>query len=436
MVLGMSCVAGFFLATVSCSAILGDFGVSATSTPDATTNPETGALPDGTAPLDAAPDGALICPKNSADCDSDPENGCEVSLTQSASCGACNHACGGTASCVDGKCTPELLSMTLDHPFGFAIAGSRALWMGPDAVWGCGLANCSTSTAIMVDITSTTNNPNPNGQFSPRQIVVDGTTFYYDKCPGVSDCTPAACPITGCKSGGAINGSTDLVTSSGLRRSQMLVGGPSSLYTWQGIDRLIRFSLPTPTTTTNPGPYFIGDYLGAMHIDAQNFVYIDDNASLANPTGGLYVCPVAGCAAKPQTLLAPPLRLLGFGGDGIAITSTGGANQSAAAIIACGVGGCGGTGVNLATNQAYPSDIVADDKDVYWSTIGSAAVAMNTAPVGTIMRCSLPACAGGPEKIADQVVNPVGIALDADYVYWVTYGTGAMKNGTLVRRRR
>ena len=52
------------------------------------------------------------------------------------------------------------------------------------------------------------------------------------------------------------------------------------------------------------------------------------------------------------------------------------------------------------------------------------------------MRCALPSCAGGPERIAEQVVNPVGLQIDADYVYWITHGTGASQNGTLVRRRR
>jgi hypothetical protein len=434
---------GVLAGSASCASLLGDFSVAAIAD-DAQAAADGRADDSGmttTPPADGSTTdaGSLVCAKNLGNCDGDPSNGCETSLLAPETCGACGHACGGAAACVQGQCAAETLSSTLDHPFGFALAGGRALWMGPSAVWGCSLASCSTSTAIMVDIETVANNPVPAPPFTPRQIVVDGSTFYYDKCPSNSpnsDCAPASCPITGCKIGGSINGSTFLVAGSGNRRSSMLVGGNGGVYTWHGIDRLMRFSIPAPTTVTNP-PYAIGDYFGAMHADAKSFVYIDDNQSVANPTGGLYVCPIGGCSTLPPTLLPPPLRLLAYSdGPGIAVTTSGGATQASASVIACTVTGCGGSGTVLAQTQAYVTDIIADDTDVYWATVGAASPITNTAPVGTIMRCPLPGCAGGPVKVAEQVINPVGIQLDAVYVYWTTYGTGANQNGTLVRRRR
>lgn len=397
--------------------------------------PTTPGTPDGGGGSDGSTnDGGgttITCPKNLGDCDGDPSTGCETSLLAPDNCGACKHACGGTAACVQGECAAETLSNTLDHPFGFTLAGQRALWLSPEAVFGCTVANCSTSTAVMVDVTPAANSPVPGRLFSPRQIATDGTDFYYEKCQSSgSDCSPAQCAITGCKLGG----STMLKPNSGNRRPTMLFGGPGAVYTFQGIDGLQRFSVPAPSTVTFPSVGII-DYFGDGYVDAQHFVYIDDNRDLANPTGGLYVCPASGCGgARGPTLVPPPVRLLAFAND-VAFTSSG-AELATASIIGCAITGCGGAGTVLATNQAYVSDIVADDKDVYWATVGALTTTTNSAPVGTIMRCALPACNGGPQKIAEQVLNPVGIQLDADYVYWITYGTGANKNGTLARRRR
>lgn len=374
---------------------------------------------------------ALTCPKDLGDCDGDPSTGCETSLLSPDNCGACKHACGGTAACVQGECGAETLSSTLDHPFGFTLAGQRALWLSPDAVLGCTVANCSTSTAVMVDITPSADTPVPNRLFSPRQIAADGANFYYETCQSSgSDCSPAQCAITGCKLGG----STILKPNSPDRRPMVLFGGPGAVYTFRGNDGLQRFSIPAPSTLTFPSVGII-DYFGDGYVDAQHFVYIDDNGSLANPTGGIYVCPAAGCVgARGPTLVPPPVRLLAFAND-VAFTSSG-AELATASIIGCAITGCGGAGTVLATNQAYVSDIVADDKDVYWATVGAPTTTTNSAPVGTIMRCPLPSCAGGPQRIAEQLVNPVGVQLDDEYVYWITYGTGTNKNGTIARRRR
>ncbi|AKU97552.1 hypothetical protein AKJ09_04216 [Labilithrix luteola] len=398
------------------------------------TPPTTSGTPDTGGGSDS---GGPTCPKDLGDCDGDPSTGCEASLLAPDNCGSCRHACGGTAACIAGQCAPETVSSTLDHPFGFALAGQRALWLSPDAVFGCTVANCATSTAIMVDYDTSTVKPVPGQIYSPRQIAVDGTTFYYDTCTSaLTGCAPAACPITGCKSGGAINGSTPVVTTSSRRRPTVLFGGPGAIYTYHGLDGLNRYSLPAPSTVTYP-KMDLHDYFGDGYVDAQHFVYIDNNQSLANPTGGLYVCPADGCVGtRGATLLPPPVRLLAVANDIAFTTSGGNANRPSASVIACSITGCGGAGTILAQNQAYISDIVADDRDVFWATIGAADPTTNTAPVGTIMRCSLPSCTGGPQKIADQVLNPVGIQLDADYVYWITYGTGTNKNGTLVRSRR
>jgi len=137
-----------------------------------------------------------------------------------------------------------------------------------------------------------------------------------------------------------------------------VVGGPGAVYTHQGLDGAIRTDLATSTESYVGSFYKIGDTLGAIHVDAQSFVYVDDNASQANH------------------------RVLHHG-----------------------------------------RAVVADVKT-------------NSAAVGTVMRCSRPSCAGGPQKIADQLTNPVSVRIDDTYVTWMTYGTPGNKDGAVYRKRR
>jgi len=48
------------------------------------------------------------CPAGYADCDGNPANGCETSLSTTTNCGACGHACAAVdkanAACLGGRC--------------------------------------------------------------------------------------------------------------------------------------------------------------------------------------------------------------------------------------------------------------------------------------------------------------------------------------------
>jgi hypothetical protein len=296
---------------------------------------------------------------------------------------------------------------------------------------GCTLGACTATAAILVDVVPSQYNPTPKLS-STHHIHVNSTNFYYVKCPNGSnsDCVPAQCPLTGCKN----LGSTYVASPNGSRHATTLFGNSDAMYTWQGLDRLQKYTLPPPSSMPIPPSYYIQDYFGDGYFDGKHFIYLDDNASQANPTGGIYVCPPAGCTSQPASLVPSPVKHLAIAND-VAFTATN-KTPGAAAILSCGIGGCGGAGDVLAQNQAYVSDIAADGKDVVWATVGAADATTNTAATGSIMRCPLPACAGGPVVVADKIANPVGVQIDDDYIYWITYGTGATKNGTLSRRRR
>jgi hypothetical protein len=407
-----------------------DAGTSPTGTGTGTTT----APPDGSTPppSDAGSDGAVACPSGFAECDDDPKTVCETDTrTNAAHCGKCKRACGGAALCQAGECQAEKLADGLQKPVGLALAGPRLVWYEGDIIRGCRADDCNASKIVLVDVTGSATNF-PTGLQSPRQIYVEGSNFYFSQCPSGSnsDCRIAACDVGGCK----LTGATFLAPANGDRRAAWVMGGGGQIFSHQGLDGLYRTDIAAKTQTYENGKYRIGDQLQAAAITGQRFVFLDDNASLANPTGGLFVCPVSGCTAAPTRLLPPPVKHLSIAGD-TAFVATGGAAAATASIIGCDTAGCAGSGNVLATNQAYVSDIAATDDAVYWATVGAQLVETNSTPVGTVMRCAKP-CTGGPQKLAESLINPVSVLTDATYVYWLVRGTAVGANGSVWRKRR
>jgi hypothetical protein len=425
----------------ACSSILGDFDVQATDGDASTTSGDgsnqqgDGAGPGpGSQDATVGADGALVCSSPSmGDCDNTPANGCETDLrTTGAHCGACGRDC-GAAMCENGECKAEKLAEGLPRPFGLEIAGPRIVWHEGAAIQGCRIADCAASKAVLVDVTGSVASQ-PSGVNSPRVIAAQGQNFFFSQCPGnlQNDCSVARCDVAGCKQTGA----TYLQNASGNRRATLLVGVPNAIYTHQGLDGLIRSGLPMGPFAFENAKWKIGDQLQAFHQDPQRVLWLDDNASMANPTGGLFLCPPTGCVAAPTRLLPPPVRHLAIApNSSIAFTSSG--TAATASIVSCdAAGGCGSAGTLLAPNQAYVADIAVDESNVYWSTIGAASFMSNAAAIGTVMKCALPTCAGGPKKVAENLLNPVSVRIDQTHGYWTERGSQNLSNGTIPRRRK
>lgn len=378
-------------------------------------------------------DAGVVCATGMGDCDADATNGCETDLrTTPAHCGRCERACGGGAVCQASECSVEKLRDGLDHPFSLARAGARLIWHEPMMIRGCRADDCASSTVIMADVEGMTTAPTVKG--SPRQIgVVDGS-FYFSQCGGSGfDCGVAQCDATtGCK----LSGSKQLWPADNRsRRTPLVVASADAIYTFQGIDGTFRTRVkPTVAVEAVGTKYRTTESVQAIAVDATSFVFLDSTTSQANPTGGVFSCPIAGCTSEPTVLLPQPVKHLARNTQTV-LTSSGG-NPASVSIIACAATGCGGTGKVLAQAQAYVSDIAADDAAVYWTTVGAADPTTNSAPVGTVMRCALPDCAGGPTKIAENQVNPIAVQLDESYVSWLTYGSPGQKDGAIFRRRR
>lgn len=82
-------------------------------------------------------------------------------------------------------------------------------------------------------------------------------------------------------------------------------------------------------------------------------------------------------------------------------------------VVACPLAGCENFPRKIGTSS-FPRLVAVDDRDVYW----------RDAVDHTVLRCPLTGCQGAPEEIAAAVDGgTLGLALDADYVYW-TSATG------------
>lgn len=410
--------------------VTGSPDAATTSTPTGSTT--TTSTPDGSTPppADAGDAAAPTCSTGLADCDGNPATVCETDTrTNATHCGACNRTCGGTATCQAGDCLPEKLTDALNKPFGLALAGPRLIWHEGDLIRGCRTADCNASKIALVDVNMGAGYP--TGAASPRQIYVEGTNFYFSQCGlAGSGCGIAVCDVGGCK----LTGATSLLADNGgYRRASWVSGSNGQIFMFQGLDGLSRVDIAAKTLTGVGGTYRVGDTVQAVDSGPQRFVYVDDSNSIANPVGGLFMCPASGCTAAPTRLLPPPIRHLAIAAR-TAYVATGGANAGSGSVIACDTGGCSGAGTVVATNQAYVSDIAADTKDIVWTTTGAQNVDTNTAAVGTVMRCGIPCTT--PVKVAEAQVNPVAVQMDADYIYWVQRGTNASPNGSVWRKRR
>ena len=73
----------------------------------------------------------------------------------------------------------------------------------------------------------------------------------------------------------------------------------------------------------------------------------------------------------------------------------------------------------LASGQQLPHGIATDGTNVYWVNRSN-----GTANSGTIQKCAVGGCAGGPTTIASGQDTPSKIAVDGTKVYWTGGGAG------------
>ena len=132
-------------------------------------------------------------------------------------------------------------------------------------------------------------------------------------------------------------------------------------------------------------------------VDANN-VYFADQGTV---DGTVYQCPKTGCI-MPITL--GPGYATGLGVDGTSVYWN---DFTAGSVVACTIGGCGGTPKVIAPSQPYAEGVTFDGTNLYWSTQGS------------IVTCVAPGCATPTTLAPGQGAFPP-LAGETGVAYWGT----------------
>jgi hypothetical protein len=126
--------------------------------------------------------------------------------------------------------------------------------------------------------------------------------------------------------------------------------------------------------------------------------------------GGLVMaCNLGGCACKPTVLTTDST-------DSTGVTVAAGfafwTQYDDEKVMSCPSTGCTGSPTTVASGQGGPLGMTADSTNVYWTNY-----------TGSVMRCTLPSCAGSPTMVwragpGSLDGQTTGIAVDATNLYW------------------
>jgi hypothetical protein len=283
-------------------------------------------------------------------------------------CGRCSHICGGTAACLNGRCQPASMISALPSTAGYDVGPDGLFYTSNGTVYGCTQTSCSGTNQRQIGggFASTSDLVLTRGM-TPNQVV-----FYAS--PSQPNNWLYACPVTtGCPSSPSQIVGYGAQSQASLRSFQanngdvyyQNVGMVSAIYHCLGAS-----SSCTLTAGGGPGTAHVPsadsslDVARAFATDA-TYVYFFESINSFNDFA-LDRCPNNASCATPDVLVASIFT---------------------------------------------PTILVAYNGKLYWSQSKSG---------DPITQCDLPACTTQTNFLAAMIGDPLGMAVDASGVYWMT----------------
>jgi hypothetical protein len=316
--------------------------------------------------------------------------------TAAADGGPCGHDCQG-GTCQAGACQPVTLASGWPSAFDLALDSTSVYFTVNDsdagAVVRCSQGGCDAGMTVLA-----------SGEDGPTRIALDATRAYWTAFAGSY---VHACALGGC-------GGVPAVIATGQTNAEGIAVDSTSVYWDQNVNGTgLVLSCPV-TGCPASGPTVLDEVAGpgTIAVNGPSLFWV------ANPHGAVDECPITGCDGG-ATIFAgggsstySPYFVVTYGGL-VYWTD----DETAGGIYACPLSGCAGNPAQIAAENG-PLGLAVDASGVYWST---------DSPLGVIRRCPLTGCNGAaPETLAVAQDRPFAVKLGDRSVFWTNRGDGTV----------
>jgi hypothetical protein len=359
-------------------------------------------------------EGQQVCDDDGGNCvcKSTCSSVCVNESNDPANCGKCGHEC-IVGQCQGSTCQPIVVS-NMQAVNDVVLSGTAIYYTAQDT----NQPGFSGYVGYVV-AGSSGNGRSADDAHLPGPLATDGTNVYWGDLGDVGD-AGAIEPGTGSVSSVPIGalGAIPTVLASNLTPVAITFDATNVYWTngYTSAGAVFKCAkagcghTPTPLAQNQPAP-------GGIVADATNVYWA--NGGTNGSDGQIVKCAIAGCTAPTPLVsglsnpayLALDNGILYWTNQGPA---PGGATPGGS-VMACAVGGCGGTPTTMATNLESPYAIATDGIDVYWTDTGTA-----TGNDGEVVKCAIGGCNGQPSVLAKNLQAPTSVAVDAQLVVIAT----------------